>query len=459
METLTPSENVLPRWGQTGLTRQIAFLAGPLVLQNLSQTLLGVVDTYFVSRIGTEALAAVGLASVMFFAVMMLFRGTANSTVAFVGRAYGERDNAKIGVAIWRNLNMIAWLSLALFFLPWLFTQLMHYAAPDDGTTVGMLGTDYLRIRAFEIPLVMFSAVVWGFLVGRGDSRTPMILAWITVIANILLDWVLVLGNLGAPMLGVAGAAYATVTANGLNAVLSAFILWHKPNRMIYGTGRAMIASWSELWGVLRVGLPMGMGDFIEIASFSAFFALIARLGTAMLAANQIALQYMSVSFTIGISASMATASLVAQFLGAKRPEFAEAVVYRASLLTMTGMGLIGLSYLIAPDLLIGVFSEEAAVIAAGGIVLRLVALYQVFNAIGIVLAGALNGAGDTTFTMWARTILAWGAFIPLVWLMINPLQKGIWGAWLAALVYLGGLGVLYFWRFRSGKWKTIVLH
>ncbi|MCB0128146.1 MAG: MATE family efflux transporter, partial [Caldilineaceae bacterium] len=429
-----------------------------LILQNLSQTLLGVVDTFFVSRIGTEALAAVGLASVMFFAVMMLFRGTANSTVAFVGRAHGERDNAKIGVAVWRSLNMVAWLSLLVLVMPWLFTQIMAYAAPADGSTVGVLSTRYLQIRALEIPLVMFSAVVWGFLVGRGDSRTPMILAWITVLANILLDWMLVLGNLGAPMLGVAGAAYATVLANALNALISALILWSKPHRMIYGTGKALVASWAELWGVLRVGLPMGMGDFIEIASFSAFFALIARLGTDMLAANQIALQYMSVSFTFGFAVNMATASLVAQFLGAKRPDFAEAAAYRACLLAMVGMGLIGLTYLIAPATLMAVFSDEISVIEAGVAVLQLVALYQIFDAVGIVLAGALNGAGDTTFTMLARTILAWGLFIPLVWVMIFPLQGGIWGAWLAALAYLGGLGLLYFWRFRSGKWKAIVL-
>jgi MATE family multidrug resistance protein len=455
---MTTAQTTMARWGKTGLTRQVAFLAAPLILQNLSQTLLGVVDTFFVSRIGTEALAAVGLASVMFFAVLMLFRGTANSTVAFVGRAHGEGDNAKIGVAVWRSLNMIAWLSLLVFVLPWCFTYLMRLAAPADGSAVGALGTRYLQIRAFEIPLVMFSAVVWGFLVGRGDSRTPMILAWITVLANILLDWLFVLGNLGLPALGVAGAAYATVIANGLNALLSALILWRKPNRLAFGTGRAQWVAWRDLWATLRVGLPMGMGDFIEISSFSAFFALIARLGTDMLAANQIALQYMSVSFTFGIAINMATASLVAQYLGGKRPDFAEAAAYRACLLAMVGMGLIGLSYLIAPTALMRIFSEEASVIAAGVAVLQLVALYQLFDAIGIVLAGALNGAGDTTFTMVARSLLAWGFFLPVVWLMIYPLQTGIWGAWLGALIYLLALSAIYFWRFRSGKWKLIVL-
>lgn len=458
METTLPPGELKPHWGNTGLTRQVAFLAAPLVLQNLSQTLLGVVDTFFVSRIGTEALAAVGLASVMFFAVMMLFRGTANSTVAFVGRAHGEGNDAKIGVAVWRSLNMILWLSLTVFLLPAFFTLLMGFAAPDDGSAVGQLSTRYLQIRAFEIPLVMFSAVVWGFLVGRGDSRTPMILAWVTVLANILLDWMFVLGNLGAPALGVAGAAYATVIANGLNAMLSGWILWRKPNRDRFGTGRLLVSGPRELWQVLRVGLPMGFGDFVEIASFSAFFALIARLGTDMLAANQIALQYMSISFTLGFAVNMATASLVAQYLGAKRPELAEAAAYRACLLAMVGMGLIGLTYLIAPDALMRIFSAEASVVEAGVAVLRLVALYQIFDAIGIVLAGALNGAGDTTFTMLARTILAWGAFIPLVWVMIFVFESGIWGAWIAALAYLGGLGLLYFWRFRSGKWKTIEL-
>ena len=174
---------------KTGLTRQIALLAGPLVLQNLSQTLLGVVDTYFVSRVSTEALAAVGLSSVMFFAVLMLFRGTANSTVVFVGRAYGGGESDRIGAVVWRSLNMVALLSLLVFALPPLFGMLMSVAAPADSPMVRELGTTYLSIRAFEIPLVMFSAVVWGFLVGRGNSRAPMILAWITVLANVFLDW------------------------------------------------------------------------------------------------------------------------------------------------------------------------------------------------------------------------------------------------------------------------------
>lgn len=458
METTLTPENQRPQWGKTGLTRQIALLAGPLILQNLSQTLLGVVDTFFVSRIGTEALAAVGLASVMFFAVMMLFRGTANSTVAFVGRAHGEGDDAKVGLAVWRSLNMIVWLSLTVITLPALFTYLMYFAAPADGSAVGILSTRYLQIRAFEIPLVMFSAVVWGFLVGRGDSRTPMILAWITVLTNILLDWMLVLGNLGAPALGVAGAAYATVLANGVNAILSAVILWHRPYRLQFGTGKLALFGPRDLWAVLRVGLPMGFGDFVEIASFSAFFALIARLGTDMLAANQIALQYMSISFTLGFAVNMAISSLVAQYLGAKRPDLAEAATYRACILAMVGMGIIGFSYLIAPEVLMGVFSEEVSVIDAGVSVLRLVALYQILDAVGIVLAGALNGAGDTTFTMWSRTLLAWGFFIPLTWLIIFQLNGGIWGAWLAALCYLSGLALLYFWRFRGGKWKSIVL-
>ena len=308
---------------RTNLTWQIAILAGPLILQNLSHTLLGVIDTFFVSRISTEGLAAVGLAGVMYFAVLMLFRGTANSTVVFVGRAHGEGDDAKIGVAIWRCLNMIFWLSLLVTILPWAFGWLMQLAAPANEPVVRALGTRYLQIRALEIPLIMFSTVVWGFLVGRGNSNTPMILAWVTVLLNVFFDWILVLGNLGAPRMGVEGAAIATVLANVINALLSGLILWRGRNRQQFGTGRPRLVSMKEIWGVLRVGLPMGMGDFIEIASFTMFFAMLARLGTDILAANQIALQYMSISFTFGIAIGMACSSLVSQQLGAKRPDLA----------------------------------------------------------------------------------------------------------------------------------------
>ena len=440
----------------TGLTRRVAVLAGPLILQSLSYTLLGVTDTFFVSRVSTDAVAAVGLAGVLFFALMLLFRTTASSSVVFVGRAHGAKSNAAIGAAVWNVLNVVALLTLVALCLPWVFTWLFAYAAPGDSAAVLELGTRYLQIRAFEVPLAMFNMTVWGFLVGRGDSRTPMLLAWLQVGVNIVFDYALVLGNLGLPALGVAGAAVATVIANGAVTAVSAAILWRPANRRTFETGRPRRASRKELLGVLRIGLPMGLGDFIEVSSFTAFFALVGRLGTDTLAANNIALQYMSVSFTAGIAVAQASSSLVAQFLGADEPGQAERVGYRATGLAMLLMGFIGLSYLVAPETLMRLFSQDAEVIAAGVVILRLVALYQVLDAVAIVLGGSLNGAGDTTFTMLARLVFAWGVFLPLSWLLAFPLGGGIGGAWAGAMVYLGTLAAVYFVRFRSGRWKTL---
>ena len=117
------------------------------------------VDTFFVSRIGTESLAAVGLASVMFFAVMMLFRGTANSTVAFVGRAYGEQDDAKVGRAIWRSLNMIIWLSLPVLAMPALFTYLMQFAEHPEHPHVHF----HIVPRHADMPLEYRSTKIFGY--------------------------------------------------------------------------------------------------------------------------------------------------------------------------------------------------------------------------------------------------------------------------------------------------------
>ena len=181
----------------TGLTRQLAVLATPLIFQQVSYTLLGVADTFFVSRLNTASLAAVGLAGVLFFTVLLLFRSTANSSVVFVGRAHGAGDDAAIGQWVWRCLGLVGLLSIASISLPWVLTGLFGLAAPVDNLQVRELGISYLRIRAIEVPMMMFSAVVWGFLLGRGDARTPMLLAWMTVGLNILLDWMFVLGNLG----------------------------------------------------------------------------------------------------------------------------------------------------------------------------------------------------------------------------------------------------------------------
>ena len=439
---------------QQNLTRTIALLAGPLILQNLSYALLGVTDTFFVSRISTEAVGAVGLAGVLFFSLMLLFRSTAASSVVFVGRSHGAGDHAGIGAAVWRLLNMIALLSVFALTLPWVFTFLFGYVAPGDSPVVLGLGTRYLQIRALEVPLAMFSAVVWGFLVGRGDSRTPMLLAWTQVLTNILLDWLLVPGNLGFPAWGVSGAAVATVLANAAVALLSAWILWRPDSHARFGTRRARFARVQELRDVLRVGLPMGIGDFIDVASFTAFFAIIGRLGTEVLAANNIALQFMSLSFTMGIAVAQASSSLVAQSLGANKPQQASRVGYRATLLGMILMGLVGLGYFIVPEFLMGIFSDDIRVVTAGVAILQLVALYQVVDAATIVLGGSLNGAGDTTYTMLARLVCAWGLFLPLAYVLAFPLGLGVRGAWGGAMVYLIVLAAVYYLRFRSGRWQ-----
>lgn len=135
----------------------------------------------------------------------------------------------QIGISIWRLLNLVGWLSLVI--LGWFFAWLFALFTLPDNPTVRLLGTQYLTIRSAEIPMAMFSAIVWGFLVGRGDSKTPMILSWIMVLSNIFLDWVLVLSNLGEPALGVVGAAYATVIAKSIEVILGGLILWSNQNR------------------------------------------------------------------------------------------------------------------------------------------------------------------------------------------------------------------------------------
>lgn len=449
---------LIPFRGRLTLTRRIAVVAAPLVLQNLSFTLLGVADTFFVSRISTDAVAAVGLAGILYFALLLLFRSAASSTMVFVGRAHGSKDDAGVSRAVWSVLAMAGMLAVVTPVLPWLYTFLFSLAAPADADTVRTLGSRYLQIRALEVPLVMFSAVVWGFMVGRGDTRTPMWLAWGTVVANIVLDALLVLGPGPFPAWGVGGAAVATVLANLGTAVASAWILWRPAMQRRYATRSVYRPSRRELVATLRVGLPMGIGDFVEVASFSVFFMILARVGVEALAASQIALQYMSLSFTMGFAISMAAGSMVAQSLGAGDASEAEGVGYRATALAAGAMGLVGLAYLIAPEALIAVFSSDPAVIAGGAAVLRLVAFYQLFDAVSIVLGGALNGAGDTTFTMVVRILLGWCVFLPLAWLLALPLGGGVQGAWLGALVYLMGRGLVYFLRFRSGRWKRLQL-
>ncbi len=447
--------NVRKQGVPRGLTRQLVKLATPIVLSNLAYTLLGAADTLFMGRVSITALGAVGLGSITFLTALLVLRGTISGTTPFVARMYGAGDLPAAGRFLQHFITLALLISPSALILPWVFKGYFLLIRPDP--VIAVEAMVYMNIRLVEVPFSLVAAALSGFLVGIGNTRLPMILATITVLFNIAANYVLVFGKLGLPAMGLAGAAWGSVLAVMVQAVLLLLVVFIRYSYHYHLTAWSL-PGLADVGKMVKVGFPIGVADSIEVGSFSIFLALISKLGTVELAASQIANQVSALAFMPGFALGVATGSLVGRYLGADQPQVAQAVGYRGAALGVGVMGCLGLIFLVFPRELAGLFTKDPAVVGLSVILLRLMALYQIFDALNIVFRGVLNGAGDTRYTMMVTLLAAWGVFLPGVYLGAFVLDWGAVGAWIGAIGYLFLLGTAFSIRFYRGRWKTILL-
>lgn len=437
------------------LVKQLVLLASPMIFSNLAYTLLGAVDTIFLGRVSTTSLGAVGIAGMMYLTLSLLFRGVVNGVTPFVARRFGASDYDGAGVYLKHFLLLAVFITPFLLFLPWVFQFLFHLMRPDP--QVAEEAMIYISIRLWELPVSMLMTAMTGFMVGVGNSRLPMLLAWFSVVLNIGANYVLIFGHLGFPAMGIAGAAYGTVFAVLCQTLLAGFLVL-RTYAASYGLTTWSFPSLSQIGNMLKVGFPIGVADAVEVGAFTAFFAFISRLGTVELAASQIVNQVAAVAFMPGFALSAATGSLVGRYLGAKRPDISSRIGFLGAIIGSSAMGILGIGFFLFARQLGLVFTKDPAVLALTRTLLQVVAFYQALDGFNIVFRGALNGAGDTRFTMVFTILAAWICFVPGVYLAVEVLHLGLIGAWLTAIAYIGLLGVSFGVRFSKGRWKTISL-
>lgn len=438
-----------------GSIREVWALAYPIVIATLSETLLGVVDTYMVSQLGAVSVAAVGLASMMTWLFYLPFIGLAMGINTFVSQFFGARKDASCGPVTWQGLYIgVVCGVLILCGIP-LAPVLFDLAAPS--AEVHRLGVQFMQLRLMDGPAVMVTATIASFFRGIGDTRTPMKVGIAVNVVNIVLNYALIYGHFGLPRLEVEGSAIGSATAGWIGAILS-LSLFLRGGLQRFQTRHVVKPCWIELRRIIRVGSPIGLQRFLDIGSFVIFSAFIGRLGDAQLAANQISIQLMSISYTIGLGVGMAAATLVGQYIGAKRLDLAEKSANNAFKLAMRVMIVIGLTFLLFPEAVMSIFTTDLDVIRYGREGLVLAAFFQAFDAMAVVYTGALRGAGDTRWTAMAALVGAWLIFLPLAYVLAFTWQMNFWGAWLGATVYIWILGVACWYRFRNGVWKTMVI-
>jgi MATE family multidrug resistance protein len=439
---------------QKGGCAEVWHIAYPAVLTMMSQTAMSFTDAAMVGRLGYVYLAGVGLAGTLVWGLYSFFNGLVNGVNTFVAQDYGAGRYERVGLMTWQGIYFSAISGAFLFILSRLSLDFFKIMGPSED--VQAIGAAYLKIRmaggGFIILWMCFSA----FLRGLGDTRTPLKITLIANVINVVADYVLIFGKFGFPRLETEGAAIATVSANAVGAVLffRAF-LYHKQASLysIWSNWRPKAADMRRL---ARVGMPIGAQWFLDMGSFIVFSALIGRIGTAHLAASEATVRMMSMSFLPLVGVGIAATTLVGQYIGSEEYEYARKSGNSALRLGLFYTAFIAMIFLVFADKLVAVINSDPEVIRIGSRIIRLAALFQVFDGLGIISSGCLRGAGDTKWPMLIGIVYAWFLFVPLAYVGGFVLKGGALGAWAGATAYIIALGLTFYSRFRSGKWQSI---
>jgi multidrug resistance protein, MATE family len=428
------------------LRKRVWGLAAPVIGENFLETLLGIVDTLLVAGLGAVAIAGVGSAlQVMFFLISALSALAIGSSV-LVAQAIGAGNTEQAGRLGRQSLIWSVLFSIPLSVGGYLLSEpIIGWFGLEP--EVAAIGVQYLQVTMGTVVVLVALFIGSGVLRGAGDSRTPLRVTALANLVNVVLAYGLIFGHFGLPALGPVGSAWATFLARGLALVLLLAALWK-------GKGGVSISggSWRPDFGVARqvlsIGIPAAVEQVLATSAFLGLALVVARLGTDVLAAQRITFNALSLSFLPGVGFGIAATALVGQSVGARQIAEAGAVVRVATKWAVIWMSAIAVLLIVFAPQVIGLFTSDAAVIAAGVPGLRVLALTQPFWAVFFVQAGALRGTGNTRFPLLVTGLSMWAA-VGLALVLIETIGGGLISIWAAFLALAPVMAFGMWWRFR----------
>jgi MATE family multidrug resistance protein len=448
------------REAPASVLRALLSLAWPVVLARSAQAVIGFCDALMTAPLGEEAVAAVTTGSLNMFSVTIFPIGVVFIVQSFAaqlssqGRMRAARRYAWYGLAVSAAAMVLAVASLPLI------ESLLSLFSYEPGVRRTM--ASYLSIRTFAVGAFVATEALGSWYGGLGNTRVHMVAGVVAMVANVFLNWVLIFGKLGAPALGVAGAAYASVIAAWLGFLVLLVPFWRGWWAGERGSEPLGLRI-GELLRMLRFGLPNGFNWFLEFAAFIIFVnVIVAQLGTTVLAAMMIVFNINSVSFMPAFGLASAGAILSAQAIGKERHDDVPKIVRTTMGIAAVWQGSVGMVYLLLPEQLMSWFATPDAdaktMLSIGAVMLAISAAWQLFDAVSMTLSEVLRAAGDTTWSMWARMVVAWVLFIPSALISVSWLGGGYVAAIVSMVAYLAMLALVFWWRFRTGAWRKIDL-
>lgn len=436
------------------IRRAIFMLSVPMVLEMMMESVFFLVDAYFVSSLGANAIATVGLTESVLTLVYAVAIGLSMGVTAIVARRIGEKDTEgarRTAVqAIMLGILVASLISVIGILFPKDILRLM--GGQPDLIEEGFRFTQILLGGNVTIMLLFLINAIFR---GAGDAAVAMRVLILSNVLNIVLDPLLIFGWGPIPGFGVQGAAIATTIGRGSAVIFQLLILFYGWSRIKVGFKDIVVRA-SEMINLVKVSLG-GIGQFIiGTSSWVFLMRIMAEFGSEVLAGYTIAIRVLMFTLMPSWGMSNAAATLVGQNLGAGNPERAATSVWKTGKYNAYFMVLVSVFYLLFAEGILKIFSDDPEVIGSGALSLRVIAAGYVFYAYGMVIIQAFNGAGDTKTPTVINFFCFWLFQLPFAYLAAVSFDMGPLGVLLAitlAEVLIAAIGIALF---RKGKWKSV---
>jgi putative MATE family efflux protein len=457
LDTIRASINGEEKQYTSGSIRKaIVLLSIPMILEMVMESLFAIVDVFFVSKVGVNAVTTVGLTESVITIIYSLAWGISMAATAMVSRRIGEKNPEAAANAATQAIILTLIIGITLGIAGVIFAGdilSMMGASPD----VLAYGIDYARISFASSPIILLLFLLNGIFRGAGDAAIAMYALWIANAINIILDPLLIFGVGPFPELGVQGAAVATVIGRSIGIAFQVFILL-KGKSILPVAMRHLRVQWAIIRRLLNVSIT-GAGQFI-IASASWIFLMriIAFSGSEAVAGYTIAIRIIVFTILPSWGLANAAATLVGQNLGAGHPERAEASVWKAAWYNTAFLFTVSIIFFSFAPFLIRIFNDNPVVIEAGVLSLRIICTGYIFFAFGMVITQAFNGAGDTRTPTLLNLLCFWAIEIPLGYILAVHLGLGLAGVCWSIAGSETLLAILSIWLFKKGNWKKVAI-
>lgn len=435
------------------LRRAVFLLAVPMVLELVLESTFAVVDIYFVGKLGSSAVATVGLTETLLYLLYAIGMGLSMAVTAIVARRVGENQREAAAVTAVQAIWIAVLCSLPFAVAGIVFAHDLLRLMGGDAWTLEN-GYPYMQWALGGNAVILLLFTINAIFRGAGDAAAAMRVLWAANAINIVLDPILIFGFGPVPALGVEGAAIATTIGRGTGVALQLFILFRGgPHLTVL---RSQIVWHGKiLWNIVRTSLG-GIGQMIvAMTAWIFLMRILASIGSEAVAGATIAIRIMMFTMMPAWGMSNAAATLVGQNLGANQPDRAAASVWRIGAYNMVYLLAVAVGYFSLPAELMGIFSDDAAVIAIGGEWLQILSYSLFVYGWWMVSVQAFNGAGDTLTPTWINVVFFWLIQIPLSAVLAIGLGWQHTGVFWGVFISETAVGLFTLWLFTRGKWKT----